>query len=128
MHQVAAALKTKRAGLALSVTAAGGKALLDNGFAAVGLRRAAGGGLPGDNFRFHVCLRVRVVEQLLQFGFNNLFVFPRYHAAIEQQLAAVWHHVVRMAAVDAGHRQAGVADQIVAAATHLQVVGLFDQP
>lgn len=58
------------------MTAAGGKALLDNGFAAVGLRRAAGGGLPGDNFRFHVCLRVRVVEKLLQFGFDNLFVFP----------------------------------------------------
>jgi hypothetical protein len=33
-----------------------------------------------------------------------------------------------MAAVDAGHRQAGVADQIVAAATHLLVVGLFNQP
>lgn len=33
-----------------------------------------------------------------------------------------------MAAVDAGHRQAGIADQIVTAATHLLVVGLFDQP
>jgi hypothetical protein len=52
-----------------------------------------------------------VVEKLLQFGFDNLFVFPP-SVAIEQQLAVVWHHVVRMAAVDAGHRQAGVADQI----------------
>ena len=69
-----------------------------------------------------------MVEQLLQFGLDDRFVFTRDHAAVKQQLTAVGHHVVRMAAVDAGHRQAGVTDQIVAAATHLLVVGLFNQP
>ena len=128
MHQVTSPLKTKRAGFALPMTATGSKALLDNGFAAVGLRRAAGSGLPGDNFGFHTCMCVCVVEQLLQFGFDDLFVFARNHATVKQQLTAVWHHVVRMAAVDAGYRQAGVADQIVAAATHLLVVGFFNQP
>ena len=105
----------------------GSEAVLHNRFVTVGLGGPARGGLPGDDFRLNAGSGFRVVKQLLQFGLHRLLVLTRHHAAVEEQLAAVRHHVISVPPVDARHRQAGIAHQRVAATAHLLLMRLLNQ-